>query len=117
MSFQAEIPLHVVTLTATAAIVAGDPVTANGAKATGVTDFFGIALSDAADGENFPVGRWGTYSVQVDSSSTGVAVGDPITYATDGYDDAGVGNGFATALDAGVASGFIRVELGHHSAA
>ena len=111
-AFEAELPLFPVTLVATAVLVAGDPVTAAGAKATDAQDFYGIARADAAIGEVVPVMRWGIASVQIDTSSSGVTAGDLITYATDGYDDAGAAQGFAIALDTGVALGFIRIDLG-----
>lgn len=115
--FQSEQPIHVTTLVASAALVAGDPVTAAGAKATGVPNFVGVANTDAAIGEAVPVTVAGIVAVKVDSASAGVAVGDRVTYVTNGYDTAGINNGFARALDAGVAGGIIRILLGHASAA
>lgn len=116
-NFQAEHPETVITLTATATLAAGDPVTGAGAKATNATNFIGVAMADAVSGEAVPVMVAGVASVQIDSGSSGITAGGRVTYASDGYDAAGAANGFAFALDSGAASGYIRILLAHASAA
>lgn len=115
-TFQSEHPVFVTTIIASATLEAGDPITAAGAKATNPTDFYGIAMSDAASGDATPVMRLGEAAVLVASGSAGVSVGDPILYDTDGYDDAGTAAGFATALSAGAAGAIIRIGLGFRPA-
>ena len=118
MNFQSEHVPNPFTLVATAILAAGDPVTGAGAKATGATDFVGVAMSDAAVGEAVPIAGIGSVvNVQLDSGSIGVAAGDRVIYDTDGYEVAGAGNGIGFALDAGVASGYVRIVLQHASAA
>lgn len=117
MNFQSEHVPNPFTLVATAVLVAGDPVTPAGAVAADATDFVGIAMSDAAIGEAVPIAGLGAIvNVVVAALSAGVTAGDRIVYSVDGYDTA-VGNGFAFALDDGVASGYVRIVLMHASAA
>lgn len=109
-AFNAEHIIFQHTLVASAALSAGDPVTAAGAKASGPDNFVGIAAADAANGEAVPVVSLGVVSVLADSGGNGVAVGDRVTYVTDGYDTT-TGFGFGIALDAAAASGQFRMLL------
>ena len=115
--FNAEHPFFVHTLVAAAVLVAGDPVTGAGIKASDATDFIGFAMSDAAIGEHVPICSLGIVNVQLDSGATGLSPGDSVTYDTNGYDAAGAANGFAFSLDTAVALGYARIILGHASVA
>ncbi len=106
--FQAEHIIFPHTIVATGALVAGDPVDGAGVKAANAKDFVGMAMSDAAIGENTPVVSSGVVNLLVDSSSGGFSAGEVLDYATDGYDSSGVRPGFAIALGAGVAAGYVR---------
>ncbi len=108
-AFNAEHVVFSHTLVATGALVAGDPVNAAGAKEAVDDDFIGVAISDAAIGEHVPVLSLGVATVVVDSGSSGVAVGDRLNYATNGYDSVGAARGFGVSLDTAVASGQVRM--------
>lgn len=107
-AFNAEHIIFQHTLVASAALSAGDPVTAAGAKATGPDDFVGIAAADAANGEAVPVVSLGVVAVLAESGGNGIAVGDRVTFVTDGYDNT-TGFGFGIALDAAAAAATFRM--------
>lgn len=112
MSFQTEHAIFVLTVVATAALTAGDFVSADGTKADNASDgFVGIAASDAAIGEACPVIVLGVVNLLVASASGGVAKGAIVDYSVDGIDTSANLAGIGIALDAGAAAGYCRVLL------
>ena len=109
-SFQSEIPLLIFTVKATGVLVAGDPVDGDGLKATGVLDFAGIAVSDAAIGEHVSIVSSGIVAVKLDTGGT-VTKADRMRYLTNGYDTAGVEPSFGIALETGGNSDYVRMLL------